>query len=116
MSQRSRVRNMWANWEKGEPAMQTMRSGHLDRSTGRTNLSWFAAVVLLGVCFLGNNADAASSPTAAQVLVVYNTNWTGDADGDGVQDSLQVANYYVAKRGVPAGNVLGVACSTGGSG
>jgi len=57
-------------------------------------------------------SQAASSPTASKVLVVYNANWTGDGDGDGVQDSLQVANYYVAKRGVPAANLLGVNCST----
>ena len=33
-------------------------------------------------------------------------------DGDGVQDSLEVAQYYVAKRGVPAANLLGLSCTT----
>src|SRR6185369_12304041 len=71
---------------------------------------------ILPLLFSHSTAFAASSPTASQVLVVYNSNWTGDGDGDGVQDSLQVANYYVARRGVPAANMLGVACSTGQSG
>jgi uncharacterized protein (TIGR03790 family) len=70
---------------------------------------------ILPLLFSHSTAFAASSPTASQVLVVYNSNWTGDGDGDGVQDSLQVANYYVAKRSVPAANVLGLACSTGSS-
>jgi len=48
-----------------------------------------------------------------RVLVVYNANWSADRDGDGTQDSLQVADYYVGRRGVPAANMLGVACSTG---
>src|SRR5689334_19378331 len=74
-----------------------------------------ALLVILPFALCSFSAGAASSPTASQVLVVYNSNWTGDGDGDGVQDSLQVANYYVAKRSVPAANVLGLACSTGSS-
>lgn len=42
------------------------------------------------------------------ILVVYNAGYTGDLDGNGVQDSLQVAQYYALKRQVPAGNLLGV--------
>ncbi len=42
------------------------------------------------------------------ILVVYNAGFTGDLDANGVQDSLQVADYYALKRGVPAGNLLGV--------
>jgi hypothetical protein len=42
------------------------------------------------------------------ILVGYNAAFTGDLDANGVQDSLQVANYYAAKRGVPAANLLGV--------
>jgi uncharacterized protein (TIGR03790 family) len=44
----------------------------------------------------------------ANILVVYNAGFTGDLDGNGVQDSLQVAQYYALKRGVPAANLLGV--------
>ena len=44
---------------------------------------------------------------AEQVLVVYNAN-SGDGDGDGTNDSLQVANHYMAKRGVPGANILGL--------
>src|SRR5262245_4314126 len=43
----------------------------------------------------------------ARVLVIYNTSWP-DADGDGVGDSLEVAQYYAARRGVPAENLLGL--------
>src|SRR5437764_647719 len=73
--------------------------------------------MFLGLALLLSSpvARAASSPTASQVLIVYNSNWTGDGDGDGIQDSLEVANYYVAKRGVPAANMVGVACSTASS-
>ena len=56
---------------------------------------------------------APGSPGPSNVLVVYNANWPLDADADGVNDSLQVAQYYAAKRGVPAANLLGLACSTG---
>jgi len=49
----------------------------------------------------------------SRVLVVYNSSWTADEDLDGVQDSLQVAQYYLQKRGIPATNVLGVTCLTG---
>jgi uncharacterized protein (TIGR03790 family) len=73
--------------------------------------------VLAGVLAAGVSLLAASRTALAaagdRVLVVYSSNWTGDLDGDGVQDSLQVANYYASKRGVPAANVFGVACSTG---
>lgn len=49
-----------------------------------------------------------AQPTASKVLIIYNTNYTGDDDGDGVQDSLQVAQYYAQKRGVPSQNFLGI--------
>ena len=55
----------------------------------------------------------AQANTPDRILVVYNSNWTGDNDNDGMQDSLQIANYYVTRRSVPANNMLGVACSTG---
>jgi len=58
---------------------------------------------------LGSSRAQALQPSS--VLIVYNSNYTLDADGDGVQDSLEVANYYSAQRGVPSSNILGVACS-----
>ncbi len=42
-----------------------------------------------------------------RLLVVYQTN-SPDKDLNGVGDSLQLASYYILKRGVPASNMLGV--------
>ena len=47
-----------------------------------------------------------------RVLVVYNTKWTEDQDKDGAQDSLQIAQYYAKKRGIPDAHVLGIATGT----
>ena len=52
---------------------------------------------------------ALTSSDTNRVLVVYNSSWTQDSDGDGVQDSLQVANYYAAMHGIPTNHILGVA-------
>ena len=68
-------------------------------------------VVVLWLLPVAAVRAASSSPTPSRVLVVYEANWPQDTDGDGVQDSLQAANYYVSKRGVPAANVLGVTCT-----
>src|SRR5688500_1881186 len=46
-----------------------------------------------------------------RVLVVFNDTWTADNDGDGTQDSRQIAEYYARKRGVPAQNLLGLSIS-----
>lgn len=54
-------------------------------------------------------ALAAQDPT--KVLVVYNANWP-DENGNGVNDSLEVAQHFMARRGVPAQNLIGCACST----
>jgi uncharacterized protein (TIGR03790 family) len=43
----------------------------------------------------------------ARVLVIYNTAWP-DGDADGTPDSTEVAQYYAARRGVPADNLLGL--------
>ena len=56
---------------------------------------------------LRNFAGAASND-GPQVLIVYNANYTGDEDNDGVQDSLEVANYYLQRRGIPSNNLLGL--------
>ncbi len=47
--------------------------------------------------------DPWSDPS--RVLVICNTNWP-DADGDGTGDSLEVAQYYAARRGVPGDRLL----------
>jgi len=50
--------------------------------------------------------------TPQRVLIVYNANYTADDDGDGVQDSLEVAQYYSLKRNIPSTNILGVHVSS----
>ncbi len=53
----------------------------------------------------------ATSPLdPSRVLVVYKIN-DKDADGDGVPDSKQLAEYYALKRNVPQSNLLGVTIS-----
>ena len=47
-------------------------------------------------------------PDGARVLGIYNAGYRADANGDGVQDSLEVARYYQGKRAVPAKNLLGL--------
>jgi hypothetical protein len=69
---------------------------------------FLTAIAALSTCSAAALA-AADSPGPDRVLVVYNASWTSDEDGDGVQDSLEVAQYYMAKRGVPAANILGLA-------
>src|SRR5215510_7422192 len=51
-----------------------------------------------------------SATSAQQVLVVYPSNGP-DLDMDGLNDSKQLADYYVRKRGIPTTNVLGVTIS-----
>jgi hypothetical protein len=60
---------------------------------------------------LGSKLAHALDPT--RILVVYNLDYTDDQDGDGVQDSSEVANYYSIKRGVPAANILGIHVGAG---
>jgi uncharacterized protein (TIGR03790 family) len=81
---------------------------------------WFALsaiVILVGVVVVNainpfidlhglSSRAAASDPS--RVLIVYNSGFTGDEDRDGTQDSLQVANYYMQKRGVPSTNLVGI--------
>jgi len=52
-------------------------------------------------------APARAAISASSVLVVYQTN-APDKDSDGVGDSLELARYYSAKRGVPSANIVGV--------
>lgn len=65
---------------------------------------------LLGAVLALAGSAFASDPT--RVLVVYNVNWP-DQNGNGVGDSLEVAQWYAQRRGVPQANLLGLACSTG---
>jgi len=55
--------------------------------------------------------QTASWAGAENVLVLFNESWP-DGDGNGVSDSQDVAEYYAAKRGIPAENMLGVECTT----
>jgi len=75
----------------------------------------FSPFIIILIIFMSFAAveGAYADVTPERILVIYNANWTGDNDGDGTQDSLQVAQYYMNMRGVPAGNMLGIACSTG---
>ncbi len=70
----------------------------------------FAGVLLVNAVnpFLSGLSSHAAANDPARVLVVYNAAYTGDEDHDGTQDSLQVANYYMQKRGVPSANLLGI--------
>lgn len=58
-------------------------------------------------CFFPPSVRATS---ARQVLVVYPINGP-DLDQDGLNDSKQLADYYVQKRGIPSTNVVGVTIS-----
>ncbi|MDD4891530.1 MAG: hypothetical protein PHU85_16550, partial [Phycisphaerae bacterium] len=51
--------------------------------------------------------------TGANVLVVYQSDGA-DADGNGKCDSQELADYYAARRGVPAENLLGLALKESG--
>ena len=64
---------------------------------------------------LGADPDGGEYPiewntrsTGSDVLVIYNSAWTNDSNADGVQDSLEVANYYASRRDVPANQLVGV--------
>ncbi|WP_269522333.1 TIGR03790 family protein [Coraliomargarita parva] len=69
-------------------------------------------MVIQRICFLclllifspgGFRATAAIDPDAANVVVVVNTNEPG---------SRQIADYYVAKRGIPTANIIELSTST----
>src|SRR5882724_4537721 len=67
------------------------------------------ALLILSLSILAPSLAPASASGGdpARVLVIYKIN-SIDKDGDGVGDSLQLANYYALKRGVPPTNLLGV--------
>jgi hypothetical protein len=71
----------------------------------------FLAVFLLysigASMFTGNAIAASSYPDPTRVLVAYKINDV-DTNGNGIGDSLELAQYYAAKRNVPQANLLGV--------
>ncbi len=66
---------------------------------------------LLGVIAL--HAHGFDPSDSNRVLVVWNTAWTADNDGDGTQDAQQIKDAYVALRAIPTANVLGIPTQTG---
>ncbi|MBM3985754.1 MAG: TIGR03790 family protein [Planctomycetes bacterium] len=70
--------------------------------------SFLAVVPVLLVAAPAAPAQVAPWLDPARVLVIYNTAWP-DGDADGVPDSVEVAQHYATRRGVPAGNLLGLA-------
>ena len=68
--------------------------------------------VLAAVFLCAGMARAFVNTDSNRVLVVYNTAWTQDNDGDGVQDSEQVMLHYVDRRAIPTNHVLGVSTRT----
>ena len=63
-------------------------------------------IILTGVVSAFDHTDS------NRVLVVYNASFTADSDGNGTQDSLQLAQYYADFRGIPETNVLGLTLSS----
>jgi hypothetical protein len=68
-------------------------------------------VLLLCTAALPAYPTRAQGPTAARTLLIYNSNGP-DADGNGLPDSRELADHYAARRGVPAANLLGLACTS----
>ncbi|NNF39468.1 MAG: hypothetical protein HKN71_12425, partial [Gemmatimonadetes bacterium] len=77
--------------------------------------AWFSVVTLdeegLESSELGPaSALAPAFPLSDRTLVVWNTN-TGDGNGDGVNDSLEVALHYQARRNIPGTHLLGISAT-----
>jgi uncharacterized protein (TIGR03790 family) len=84
---------------------------------GAKNVYLIALVLAVGLIFFPNKSLAISksyepAATSSEVVVVYNSSYTTDSDVDGVQDSLQIANYYKAARSIPDANIIGLAATT----
>jgi uncharacterized protein (TIGR03790 family) len=67
-------------------------------------------ILALVVFILALTSGRASALAPSRLLVVYPANGP-DTDKDGQNDSKQLADYYVRRRGIPAANVLGVTIS-----
>jgi len=81
-----------------------------DRNTARIMLgSSLPTSILLAWALCASPGSALTDPWVdpARVLVIYNTNWP-DGDADGTPDSIEVAQYYAVRRGVPANRMLGL--------
>ncbi|MGQ0553449.1 MAG: TIGR03790 family protein [Planctomycetota bacterium] len=100
--------------------MQTPRLARLLRTTWTRESPRFALAALLTVALLGGGLASTLSAQLdpwldpARILVIYNTSWP-DGDADGVPDSTEVAQYYALRRGVPAGNLLGLPLTPAGT-
>lgn len=68
----------------------------------------FGAFLFLFSLLVSVARVASAQPTPARTLIIYNSSYIGDQDKDGIQDSLEVAQYYAAKREIPSQNLLGV--------
>ncbi|MBN1356717.1 TIGR03790 family protein [bacterium] len=47
-----------------------------------------------------------------EVLVVYNTSYTVDSNGNSIPDGQEIAEYYQAARSIPAINICPITCAT----
>ena len=64
-------------------------------------------ILLLVLILLYPASAISSNATPDQVLVIYEKTWF-DTNGNGKSDSLDVAEYYMSKRNIPAENILEV--------
>lgn len=69
------------------------------------HVTLLAAILLAGFSYCRAD-EAANRAGPANVLVVYRSD-DADRDRNGTPDSEEVARYYAARRGVPAGNLAG---------
>lgn len=69
-------------------------------------------LTLLLTCPVPQGFDPDPEGTADRWIVVFNQNWP-DENGNGINDSEEVARYFAMRRGVPGMQVRGVSCSTG---
>jgi len=77
-----------------------------------TLLSMPRAFALLALLTVVSTTRAQTTPDDPnRVLVVYNAAWP-DQDGNGVGDSLEVAQHYAMRRHVPRTNLLGLKLSS----
>ena len=74
----------------------------------RTGTLILSTLLLIPFLTFAANPTNEGVATANEVLVVYNSAYIADSNNDSNQDSLELANYYVNKRSVPGGNVVGI--------
>jgi hypothetical protein len=81
------------------------------RALVQTLLAVVLAVVSVRCAYMPAEPKTRSDP--ARVLVMYDGTYTGDEDFNGVQDSLQLAQFYIAARAIPEANLFSVNLTTG---